>query len=268
MSIRIPASSASGSRVPRKYSPNSLNHITEIRPETHPPACQAASEETTTMSKTVSLKQLLANRLNAMKSTGPKTEEGKNKARINGQRHGLTGAAMLMTDEDRAAYEAFSEPLIASLKPGDPFETSFAQLIAQAHFRLNRIHAIEENTFAMGHYNQASAFEADNDEVHNCVTHARVFDMKGNVFRNLSLYEQRISREMHKNLKALKELQDRRKAQEREDARQVALEAAKPKARAASASTASEENGFGFSCVETAPQPTAETPPQQEKKAA
>src|SRR5271168_2428462 len=142
--------------------------------------------------KKTSLKQILANRLNALKSTGPKTEDGKNRARMNGQRHGLTGHGFLMLNEDREVHDAFVERIIADLKPVGPLEENFAYLVAQAHFRLNRAHAIEENTFALGHYNRAAAFEADHDEVHACGTQARVFDMKGDVFKNLTLYEQRI----------------------------------------------------------------------------
>ena len=162
----------------------------------------------------ISEKQLVANRANAQKSTGPKTEEGKNRVRINGRRHGLTGHASIMADEDREAYQEFCEPIVESLKPVNPIERSFAQLVAQAHYRLHRLHAIEENTFSNGHYTQAGDFEAIHAEVHNAITHVRVFAMKGDVFRNLGLYEQRISREMQKNLKILHELQDRRKAEE------------------------------------------------------
>ena len=36
-------------------------------------------------------KQIGANRLNAEKSTGPRTEAGKNKTRLNAVTHGLTG---------------------------------------------------------------------------------------------------------------------------------------------------------------------------------
>ena len=83
----------------------------------------------------------------AKKAASGKTEEGKKKSALNAMRHGLTGATFLMKDEDRAAWEAFSKPLIDSLKPADPMELQLAQLVAQDNYRINRIHAIEENTF-------------------------------------------------------------------------------------------------------------------------
>jgi hypothetical protein len=148
-------------------------------------------------------------------------------------------------------------------------ERQFAELIATDHFRLRRAQAIEENTFALGHYNRAGAFEAEHPQVHDAMTQARVFDFNGKTFQNLSLYEQRINRRMLNNLKALHDLQDRRKAQEREAAREAALEAGNPKAFAANANRQSDhENGFGFSCTQTPPQPTSETPPLSDQKAA
>lgn len=42
------------------------------------------------------LRQIQANRLNAQKSTGPRTEEGKGRSRANALKHGLTGAGVVM----------------------------------------------------------------------------------------------------------------------------------------------------------------------------
>ena len=221
------------------------------------------------MSKsTTSVKQILANIANAQKSTGPKTEEGKNKVKLNGQRHGLTGAATIMCDEDRTQHDEFCKFLIDSMKPVTPLERSFAKLIAQGHYRLHRLHAIEENTFSWGHFSKPGDFEAEHEQVHNAFTHSRVFEMRGDVFRNLGLYEQRIAREMHKNMKVLKELQDQRIA---EEARRKAEEANQkaPKSKAASA------NGFAFSADEptldtqlSATPSESPTPPHIDRKAA
>jgi hypothetical protein len=183
----------------------------------------------------VSEKQLNANRENAKKSSGPKTEEGKKRSALNGSRHNLTGAAYVMSDEDRQAFDKFSGPFIAAFKPADPAEHSFAHLVAVAHWRLNRVHAIEENTFSMGHFTRASDVSADHPELHHALTQARVFDLKGETFRNLSIYEQRIAREMNRHLRNLFLLQDRRKAEDLGKSREAEREAAKPRTMAAAA---------------------------------
>jgi hypothetical protein len=201
----------------------------------------------------ISEKQLNANRENAKKSTGPKTEEGKKRSALNGSRHNLT---------------KFCTPFIASFNPANAAEHSYAHLVAVAHWRLNRVHAIEENTFSMGHFTKASDVEVDHPELHHALTQARVFDLKGDLFKNLSLYEQRIAREMTRNLKTLFELQDRRKADEREQAREARLIPAAVAARTASAGQAYEEVGSAFSTVPTPKSERAQTQPPEDKKAA
>jgi len=49
---------------------------------------------------------LVANRLNALKSTGPRTDEGKERCRGNALKHGLTGAGVVLPKEDEEAIEA------------------------------------------------------------------------------------------------------------------------------------------------------------------
>jgi len=65
--------------------------------------------------KKVSAAQLEANRLNAQKSTGPRTEEGKNKCKLNAFRHGLTSQVAVMTDPDRDAQEKFIKALVVTI---------------------------------------------------------------------------------------------------------------------------------------------------------
>jgi hypothetical protein len=60
-----------------------------------------------------SLKQIEANRRNAVKSTGPITPEGKERSRGNAFRHGLTSETVIAGLEDQEDYQAFEAAVIA-----------------------------------------------------------------------------------------------------------------------------------------------------------
>jgi len=64
------------------------------------------------------------NRENSLKSTGPKTEAGKQISSLNALRHGLTSQVVIMPNEDLEAYHRFTEsfhndPLLSKLA-GNP----------------------------------------------------------------------------------------------------------------------------------------------------
>src|SRR5262249_23217063 len=60
-----------------------------------------------------SYRQVEANRRNALKSTGPKTEAGKQVSRCNAVRHGLTAETVLGDLEDAKDYKAFEAAITA-----------------------------------------------------------------------------------------------------------------------------------------------------------
>jgi hypothetical protein len=60
-----------------------------------------------------SLKQIQANRRNALKSTGPITPEGKRRSRCNAMRHGLTAEIVIAPLEDAEDYLAFEAAVIS-----------------------------------------------------------------------------------------------------------------------------------------------------------
>jgi hypothetical protein len=85
----------------------------------------------------ISEKQLEANRRNAEESTGPRTEAGKARVRLNAGRHGFTGQILMMSDATHKAYTAFCNPIIESFAPEGPFERQLAHSIAEDSWRLN-----------------------------------------------------------------------------------------------------------------------------------
>jgi len=158
-------------------------------------------------------KQSEANRANAQHSTGPKTEAGKNRSKLNASRHGLTGQVVIQTEEDQAAYLKFINPIIKRLAPDGPVETQYAQLIANDHWRLNRIVSIEQFIFAMGH-NMGKMDGIENGQIACGYTNAMTFDREAKELNLLSLYASRIQRNIRKNTQELNALQAARKAEE------------------------------------------------------
>jgi hypothetical protein len=159
----------------------------------------------------ISEQQLEANRSNALLSTGPKTEEGKKRSRLNALRHGITDQVATMTDEDRAAHDKLSSALMKDLAPEGAMETQLAQRIATDSWRLNRISAVEDNLFALGLQKNGGQLCPDNEQIDDALTTARVFTMESKQLQLLTLYEQRINRSLQKNLALLQSVQAVRK---------------------------------------------------------
>ncbi len=163
---------------------------------------------------TISASQLLANIANSMLSTGPRTEEGKAKARYNARRHGLTGQFYVMDEPDRLAYNEHEKEMLAVLQPADYYERQLSIDIAQDHWRLNRVKGIEFNSYGLGHHERAAETNADSAETEVAVTHAQTWRADNKAFSNMALYETRIHRMITKNKRDLEDLQAKRQAAE------------------------------------------------------
>jgi hypothetical protein len=92
-------------------------------------------------------RQIAANRLNAKKSTGPKTPEGKRRSRINAFRHGLTAETVIGILEDADEYKAFEAEIITGSSPCSSIEHSLASRLASLLWRMRRATAIESGLF-------------------------------------------------------------------------------------------------------------------------
>jgi hypothetical protein len=92
-------------------------------------------------------RQFQANRLNALKSTGPKTEEGKRISRRNAFRHGLTVETVIGGLEVSADYRAFEAAIITDYDAETAVERELVLRLASLLWRLRRIIAIETDLF-------------------------------------------------------------------------------------------------------------------------
>jgi hypothetical protein len=82
-------------------------------------------------------KQINANRKNAQKSTGPKTDEGKATVSQNAIKHGLF-AQSIVFGENEADFEAFHDNMLAELAPVGVVESVLAERAVNLAWRLRR----------------------------------------------------------------------------------------------------------------------------------
>ena len=94
-----------------------------------------------------SFKQFEANRRNARKSTGPVTEEGKQRSRCNAVRHGLTAETVIGALEDAEDYKAFEAAIIADYDAQSAVERELVLRLASLLWRLRRAATIETGLF-------------------------------------------------------------------------------------------------------------------------
>ncbi len=94
-----------------------------------------------------SLKQIEANRRNALKSTGPTTPEGKERSRRNAVRHGLTAETVIAALENAEDYQAFEAAVISDYDVESAVERELVLRLASVLWRLRRATGIETALF-------------------------------------------------------------------------------------------------------------------------
>jgi len=94
-----------------------------------------------------SFRQIEANRRNAVKSTGPITQEGKQRSRCNAVRHGLTAETVIGALEDAEDYKAFEAAIIADYDAQSAVERELVLRLASLLWRLRRATTMETGLF-------------------------------------------------------------------------------------------------------------------------
>jgi hypothetical protein len=91
--------------------------------------------------------QVQANRLNAKKSTGPRTAAGKAAVAQNAVRHGFLSRLDVIRGEEQAEFDLFREQMLGELAPAGVMETMLAERIVGLSWRLKRAERMQSEAF-------------------------------------------------------------------------------------------------------------------------
>jgi len=90
-----------------------------------------------------SQKQIEANRRNAQKSTGPRSNAGKAFSRLNATKHGILSSAVVADGEEKELFDALLDSLVEQFDPKTPIEWLLVEKIAVLLWRERRLIASE-----------------------------------------------------------------------------------------------------------------------------
>ena len=90
--------------------------------------------------------QILANRRNARKSTGPRAPEGKAIVSQNALKHGLTAVQNVIFSESQSDFDRYRHRMLAELVPLSPMESMLTERIVSLSWRLERTGRIQNQT--------------------------------------------------------------------------------------------------------------------------
>ena len=97
-----------------------------------------------------SIKQTEANRRNALKSTGPRTPEGKAAVRLNALRHGLCARTAVLPNENAEEFQQLCADLETEWHPHGRTEQYLLEQMAVAQWKAARACNMEYNIYDQG----------------------------------------------------------------------------------------------------------------------
>jgi hypothetical protein len=158
----------------------------------------------------ISAARLVANRANALHSTGPRTDSGKAAASLNAVKTGLTGRTVLLSTDDAAEYERHLAAFQDEYQPIGLCECELVQSVADTFWRLARIPCVEMAIFAKGRIEFANLFDEHELAARPHLMDAHTFLVYEKQIRNLQLQEARLVRRRERETAELRKLQAER----------------------------------------------------------
>jgi hypothetical protein len=106
-----------------------------------------------------SMRRILANRRNALKSTGPRTARGKARAAMNGLTHGIFSKRLFLPGEPRSALIRLHRRVVNDLQPRNQQELDLVNAIVMAKWKLRRLKRVGLSA-ATPHLDRVLGYEA------------------------------------------------------------------------------------------------------------
>jgi hypothetical protein len=161
-----------------------------------------------------SARQIEANRRNAHKSSGPKTEQGKQASRFNNLKHGLTAATVVLPCEDSLQYHELRAQILEDFTPENAAEWMLVDQLASAWWRTIRVRKVEgallnAHTDTLKNKHEVSGCNSEEENIQALgVAFAAHPDI---TFNNYNRYESSIERAFYRAYDRLQKIIERRK---------------------------------------------------------
>ncbi len=140
-------------------------------------------------------------------STGPRSDDGKERSSLNATRHGLCSDRSVIAGEDAAEWEAFRDCVVRRWLPASVFENELAVRIALQMWRLRRVTRFETQLLNDA-LNDDPAAEQAADQ-----SQPDVLPLE-EALRRVQRYEAHVSRQLAQAVKLLEKAQAERRASE------------------------------------------------------
>ena len=142
-------------------------------------------------------KQIAANRANARRSTGPNTNDGKSRSRMNAWKHGLRAEKVVIAGEDAEDLQAIQRALWEEHQPEPGMESLLVERLAHYAWRMRRAVVFEAALLGEGPTQPLKLGYAH-----------------GNALSILLRYEMALANASYRTLQQLLFLQERRRKKE------------------------------------------------------
>lgn len=220
-----------------------------------------SSQSSCAHAESVSNRKARANRANSLKSTGPRSAAGKQRASRNAIAHGIFSQQSVLPGESQATFDALRRELIRDHRPQNVTELFLVEQMVQSMWRLNRLRAAE--TACHEAHTDTARRQLSRSEAARLTTPGNMADMLGSapgdssVLEKLHRYEKRLEGTFHRSLKELRRLRTTVKGEAIPDQPSPFLEEDEPETPAESSVATDDQKVQNEATAATAPEETS-----------